>query len=159
MPRSYKVPFSVACTGATDLVWAQVATGKFARFTGFTVNDVDTGASPSQSQQIAINAVLISSPAAGTAGASSATAIPDDPGNAAATTTNCKTGATTPTTGTVTAIGYQGGCYITQGIVQTFKFDSPIPALGGERFIIQLPNIPLTPCTLAGTLNFEEEGG
>lgn len=158
MPRSYKIPFSVACTGATDLAWGQVASGKFARFTGFTVNDVDTGGSPPTSQQLAINCVLIETPSGGATGGGAVTPVKDDPGNTNPTTDGYA-GATSVTTGTVIAIGYQGGCYVTQGIVQNFKFDTPIPALGGERMVLQLPDAPAGTVTLSGTLNFEEEGG
>lgn len=154
--RSYKIPFSVAAAGVVDLASGLVASGKYAEFTGFTVNDVDAAGGLPTSQQLSISAFLLTGSITGRSGGTTPTPQPDDPGDTAATTT-AHAGDTTVTAGTQGAYGFKGGCYVTQGIDKTF--DPPIPALAGEVFVLKLMAAPSGTVTLAGTLNFVERGG
>ncbi len=154
--RRYKVPFSVACVGVVDLVSILVTAGKYAEFLGFSLNDADGGSGIPSSQQLVVKCFLLTGAIAGRTGGGAVTPIPDDTGDAVATST-ARSGDTTVATGTAGAIGYQGGCYVTQGIVQVFP--GSIPALGGELMVLRLMTAPSGTVTLSGTLDFAERGG
>lgn len=156
MARVYEIPFSVSCSAALELVNAIVYSGKFARFIGFTLNDADGGSSPPASQQLAVGAWLLGSGFLAGSGGSGGSVVKTDPGDASATTT-CVVGNTVQSVGSKVAEGYEGGCYVTQGLAVTFP--RPIPALGGEALTLQLLISPNGTVKLSGTVILEEEGG
>ncbi len=155
--RIYDIPYSVSCAGVVDLVSAQVAAGRYAEFIGFTCNDIDAGSSLPTSQQLAVNAFLLTGSIGGRTGGTATTCYPRDPGDSSAQTT-ARMGDTTLATGTLSSEPYSGGCYVTQGIDKTFTPES-VPGIGGEMFVVRLTAAPAGTINLAGVLTIGERGG